>query len=327
MTSVRFQLRQSRIDDWSLEGAPTHNDFTVLDHSTMKRAIEIHDSVLDSMSMEGDEAVLSFSHVYIHETEGRPGFGDRTGWSQAAKLHISNGVIDRVFSSWPRDLRDGYLKMAEVLSDNMIPIPLDQTGSIELRLESWDEVVSVRGTRIRLELIGAATFVETIKESASSVKMRGHVPVYGTLENVLDGNVFINTGSEVVEVRTEHETEIWKGKLYPDLSVLESGDCVAAVCKKRPAGGLLAALLYVNSVNVFGVITKTSHDDFEITVTDDPMPAKARAQIIAITSDTAFDRGTRNDLLPGRRVQVFGVELKDGTINAVSVQVYDGKET
>ena len=42
----------------------------------------------------------------------------------------------------------------------MIPIPLDHEGHIELRLEGWNEVVFVSGTRIRLELLGEAQYVE-----------------------------------------------------------------------------------------------------------------------------------------------------------------------
>src|ERR1700690_810720 len=109
----------------------------------MNRAIEIHDSVLDSLCMEESQAVLCFSHVYIHQTEGKPGVDAGTGWSQQAIIRIYNAVIGSSFTEWPRDLQDGYLKLNGEVSDNMIPIPLDHEGHIELRLEGWNEVVFV----------------------------------------------------------------------------------------------------------------------------------------------------------------------------------------
>jgi hypothetical protein len=128
--------------------------------SMLNRETEIHDSVLDSMSMEENQAVLMFSHVYIHQSEGKPGVDPGIGWTQAAIIRVANAVIGSSLSEWPRDLSDGYLKVNGEVSDNMIPIPLDQGGNVELRLETWNEVVLVSGTHIRLELLGEAQYVE-----------------------------------------------------------------------------------------------------------------------------------------------------------------------
>ena len=110
--------------------------------------------------MEGNQAVFWFSHVYIHQSEGKPGVDAGTGWTQVAIIRIDNALIGSLFTEWPRNLQDGYLKLNGKVSDNMIPIPLDHEGHIELRLEGWNEVVFVSGTHIRLELIGEAQYVE-----------------------------------------------------------------------------------------------------------------------------------------------------------------------
>jgi len=110
--------------------------------------------------MEGSQAVLCFSHVYIHQSEGKPGVDAGTGWSQAAIIRIDNAVIGSSFAEWPCDLSGGCLKLDGAVSRNMIPIPLDQDGAVELRLEGWNEVVLVSGTHIRLELLGEAQYVE-----------------------------------------------------------------------------------------------------------------------------------------------------------------------
>ena len=123
------------------------------------QAIEIHDSALDRISLEGSMAVLYFPEVYIHLSEGRPAIDAGTGWTQVAIIRIDNAMIGSLFTEWPRNLQDGYLKLNGEVSDNMIPIPLDHSGSVELRLEDWNEVVFASGTHIRLELLGEAQYV------------------------------------------------------------------------------------------------------------------------------------------------------------------------
>lgn len=66
------------------------------------RAIEIHDSTLDSISILNGEAVLHFSSVYIHQSAGKPGADAGTGWVQKALLRIRQGVIKGSFSEFPR---------------------------------------------------------------------------------------------------------------------------------------------------------------------------------------------------------------------------------
>jgi len=124
------------------------------------RAIEIHDSVFDGLSIEHGLATLSFSTVYIHSSDGKPGQDAGSGWTQRANLLISAPVIRGSFSDLPRDLDDGFIKIGGETFDNHIPIPLDHKGSVELQIEPQGEVLLIRGTQIKLELLGAATYLE-----------------------------------------------------------------------------------------------------------------------------------------------------------------------
>jgi len=132
------------------------------------RVIEIHDSALDQIALEGDVAVLHFAEVYIHSSEGRPGIDAGTGWAQEAVIRIGNAHIEGEFSQESREayggyahyLSDGSLRIDGSVSDNMIPIPLDVQGSIELKLECWGDIVRVQGNSAKLELIGTAVYVD-----------------------------------------------------------------------------------------------------------------------------------------------------------------------
>jgi hypothetical protein len=132
------------------------------------RAIEIHDSALEKITVEAGVAVLHFPQVYIHSSEGRPAIDAGSGWTQEAVIRIGNAHIEGKFSQESREaygghahyLSDGCLRINGSASDNLIPIPLDVHGDIELTLECWGDVVRVQGNSARLELMGAAEYVE-----------------------------------------------------------------------------------------------------------------------------------------------------------------------
>lgn len=80
-------------------------------------------------------------------------------------IRIGNAHIDGKFSQESRDggahhRSHGSLRINDSVSDNLIPIPLDVQGDIELTLECWGDVVAVHGDSARLELIGRAEYVE-----------------------------------------------------------------------------------------------------------------------------------------------------------------------
>jgi len=118
------------------------------------RAIEIHDSALDQVSLEGGVAELHFPEVYIHSSEGRPAIDAGTGWTQEAVIRIENARIEGEFPRESREaysghahyLSDGSLAINGAISDNLIPIPLDVQGEIELKLDVLGYDCS--GTRI-----------------------------------------------------------------------------------------------------------------------------------------------------------------------------------
>ncbi len=120
--------------------------------------------------MEDGTALIHFPSVYIHQSEGRLFEDAGTGWTQEAVLRITDAQVDGAFSAalqvWGGDivyLYDGSLRMGEVISDNLIPIPLRITADIQLTLESCGETIQVRGTSAHLELIGEPKYVGEFK--------------------------------------------------------------------------------------------------------------------------------------------------------------------
>jgi hypothetical protein len=124
--------------------------------------IEIHDSTLVSLVIRGDEAVLRFE-FYIHQSAGKPLQDPGSGWSQGGILRIKGPVMNGSFSDFPRDLHDGQITLDGTISKNVIPIPLSHQGSVELRLQSWGDAISISGSEVQLELIGEPKYIEDFK--------------------------------------------------------------------------------------------------------------------------------------------------------------------
>lgn len=130
----------------------------------MNSSIEIHDSVVDSVSNVDGKAVLYCSSVYIHKSLGKPGVDPGTGWVQQASLTIVDAVIKSTVALFPAELFGGYLRLGDEILDNEIPIPLNFSRDTELRLESWnDQIILVSGRRVELELIDEPTYIEDFR--------------------------------------------------------------------------------------------------------------------------------------------------------------------
>ena len=118
------------------------------------RVIEIHDSELDEITFDGADAILHFPHVYIHASDGRPAVDAGTGWSQRAALRIGNARVEGSFSRESREAYDGVhvlsrgdLTVNGAASSNLIPIPLDVHGSVELSLNVGTTLFAYLATR------------------------------------------------------------------------------------------------------------------------------------------------------------------------------------
>jgi hypothetical protein len=125
------------------------------------RAIEIHDSKLQSIAISVGDVVLEFSSAYVHQSDGRPGIDTGTGWTQHTVIRVRGNVASGSLTRLPCRLSSGYLVLNGEHSDNEIPIPLSCDGCVQLHLTSeFGESFQVRGTRVTLELLGAPEYVE-----------------------------------------------------------------------------------------------------------------------------------------------------------------------
>jgi hypothetical protein len=130
----------------------------------MNTAIEIHDSRVIGVAMEGGKTVVHFKPAYLHKSTGRPAVDSGTGWVQDANLIFNDGIISGDFPEWPCDIMEGDLIVGSKIFANLIPLPLEVTAPTKLVLVcDVKHTLTVSGRGVKLELIGDPKYVEVFK--------------------------------------------------------------------------------------------------------------------------------------------------------------------
>jgi len=128
------------------------------------RAVELHDSTVGYVDTRNGRIEIGLMPAYVHSSAGEPGVDPGTGWLQNVAIVVEGGNVEGELPQMPCDLSGGTLAVAETVSDNTLTLPLDQSGSIELKLEvMWGGQIVVRGTRILTILKGEPKYVEDFK--------------------------------------------------------------------------------------------------------------------------------------------------------------------
>jgi hypothetical protein len=183
--------------------------------------------------------------------------------------------------------------------------------------------------RAALVLIATIVFVHRLPGQERSPSVHPIIPVIGTVKSISGNVISVDAGERVIAVFTNERTEIWKGKIFHDLSLVQIGDDFAARCRADNSGRLVAELIELNVVNFFGIITKVEGggDSFDLFTNPkaDPQSGYIKKNLkVTVDSDTLFSASAKEDLKAGRDVQMVGLDLKNGTIRATRVTVYEG---
>ena len=99
----------------------------------MNEQIELHDSVLKRLFVDGGQ-VVAVLDAYIHRSEGKPGVAPGTGWRQSIRLVMENATISGTVPAGEADVWDGELIIGIQVLSNMIPVSGTDHGPIKLRL-------------------------------------------------------------------------------------------------------------------------------------------------------------------------------------------------
>src|SRR5690348_2925401 len=94
-------------------------------------------------------------------------------------------------------------------------------------------------------------------------------PVIGTVRAVSGNSISVDSDGKIVDITVDPNAEVWKGKVFHDLSPVQIGDDLSARCRNIASGKLACKAIWLNIVNYFAVITKVQNDSFEILTNPD----------------------------------------------------------
>jgi hypothetical protein len=125
-----------------------------------RSSIELHDSVLKSIEMQGAVLVL-WMDAYVHRSIGVPGVDAGMGWIYVVALRFNSGRCAPALPEPLARICDGILHLGADHLENAIPVPLDFKGSVRLDLViSNDAKLSIEGDGLRVALTGEGRYVE-----------------------------------------------------------------------------------------------------------------------------------------------------------------------
>ncbi|PKM44683.1 MAG: hypothetical protein CVV05_08995 [Gammaproteobacteria bacterium HGW-Gammaproteobacteria-1] len=118
-------------------------------------SIELHDSDVSAIESPEGKGIVRFSHAYIHN-EGK-------GWSQAAELRVGSAVIESNQATYPARVWDGNLNTKGGAYHNLLTLPIDADGDVELVIEfSSGAVARIKGSGVSLVFTGERAFIEDV---------------------------------------------------------------------------------------------------------------------------------------------------------------------
>lgn len=116
--------------------------------------LEFHDSVLQSVSQEGQACLIALRPAYVYEVNVGSGEA-HTCMKQDAIFEFNDGRIAGTFGDLPAPILDGSLAVDSQVVDGLLPVPFDRDGVITLKLFMWPDyreiIVSARSVAVYLE--------------------------------------------------------------------------------------------------------------------------------------------------------------------------------
>lgn len=107
-------------------------------------------------------ATIYFSHAYIHKSTGTPGMDRGTGWSQEARLVLSEVATSGPLPVLPNTISEGFLEVGGIRHE-LIPLPFRRKVGARLYLIFVDGgQIEFMGKRPYIEFLGAAIYLEDV---------------------------------------------------------------------------------------------------------------------------------------------------------------------
>lgn len=130
-------------------------------------SIELPGSEVESISIQGDDLILTFSRAYIIKTIS--GSEERTKWWQAGDLVFEQAEVEGDLPECPAICAGGDVGENIYTYRDMVQIPLQEEGQAHCNLgfAGTDQRLQVRAARVRMRMQDRPRYIEHIRPNAS----------------------------------------------------------------------------------------------------------------------------------------------------------------
>ena len=119
----------------------------------MSEAIELHDSEMSSVDLQGSAICIVLSDTYI--------WADKKGWGQKAFLRLDNVEVIKEPGKYPLTISDGSIISGDEQFDNIVPLPFSEKGRFSLRVTFTNGAqLIIDGDNPTIELVGERRYIE-----------------------------------------------------------------------------------------------------------------------------------------------------------------------
>lgn len=127
----------------------------------MNTALELHDTKLEEIILDGSKATLCLSGAIVHKSEGIPGIDNGTCWVQKINIIVEEAKLLKIPSDIPNDIDSGYFIINGEKFINMIDLPINKSGEIEVVAETmYGKELHLTGKKIRTKECGELVFLQ-----------------------------------------------------------------------------------------------------------------------------------------------------------------------
>ena len=146
--------------------------------------------------------------------------------------------------------------------------------------------------------------------------------VIGSIDRITASDITVKTPRGSFTIYAGNRTEVLKDKTFRDFSPLKVGDEISARCEPNSSGKLVAIKLWANVVTFSATVKYIDGDDIEVLTIPNAEYSREEHRIVHLYPDTAFGT-SRKDLSVGQRVQVVGLDVGDGAVDAARIALYN----
>ncbi len=126
----------------------------------MNSALELHDSVIDSIIVETSIVRILFSSAYVHQSTGNPGIDAGLGFRQPAELILSGTTVTDTKLDYKGIISDASIE-SENESFSLLSLPFSLSGALTASFVLASGVsFSILASDIKCAVSVSPTYVE-----------------------------------------------------------------------------------------------------------------------------------------------------------------------